>query len=98
VLHILPVSNELNVGVIKQQPLLQLFTESIGLVMVTKVADDALQYVASIALGRDASEEVAEIDSVLKCIYCGGDGFLSHLQDTIASEGSNPARSADEQS
>jgi len=98
VLHILPVSDELNVGVIKQQPLLQLFTESIGLVMVTKVADDALQYVASIALGRDASEEIAEVHSVLKCIYSGGDGFLSHLQDTIASERSKPARSADEQS
>jgi hypothetical protein len=98
VLHILPVSDELNVGVIKQQPLLQLFTESIGLVMVTKVADDALQYVASIALGRDASEEVAEVNSVLECIYCGGDGFLSHLHDTIASEGSKPTHSADEQS
>lgn len=42
-LDILPVANQLNVGVIKQQPLLELFTKGVNLVMVPEVADDALQ-------------------------------------------------------
>ena len=50
-LDVLPVTNQLDVGVIKQQPLLQLFTEGICLIVMPKVADDALQDVASIAVG-----------------------------------------------
>ena len=42
-LHILPVTNQLNVGVIKQQPLLQLFAEGVSLIVVPKVANDALE-------------------------------------------------------
>ena len=40
------------------------------MIVVTKVADDASEGIVSIALGRNAFEEVAQIYAVLKSIYC----------------------------
>ena len=79
-LDILPVTSQLDVGVIKQQPQLQLLAEAIGLVVMAKVADDAFEGVACIALRGNPLEYAAEVYMVTEGIHCGSDGFLSHLQ------------------
>ena len=78
-LDILPVSNQLDVGVVKQQPLLQLLTESICLIMMTKVADDAFEGVARITLGGYPLENAAEVYTITERVHCGSNGPFSYL-------------------